>query len=81
MLAKSFSVIFSVSGGLFAGPDGPMVHVGASLGAMFARLYSKMRPYDGTSLNAISRDFATYGIAGILLFMNVQTMINRYKQM
>lgn len=37
LCAKSMSVVFTVSSGLFAGPEGPMVHVGAIVGASLSR--------------------------------------------
>ena len=66
VIAKSFSVLFAVSSGLFVGPDGPMVHVGASLGTMFSKVYFYLRPNDGVCPHALSRDFATFGVAAAL---------------
>jgi chloride channel 7 len=66
ILARSFGVIFSVAAGLFVGPDGPLVNIGASLGAVVSRWYYKLRPLDPVNPNIICRDFVTYGTAAAL---------------
>lgn len=66
ILARSVGVIFSVAAGLFVGPDGPLVNIGASLGAVVSRWYYKLRPSDPVNPNIICRDFVTYGTAAAL---------------
>lgn len=70
LFAKTGSVIFGVASGLFAGPEGPMVHVGAIIGASISRLYTDVilsGTYNWTFTalknNSSSRDFVTYGAA------------------
>lgn len=43
LLVKLAGIIFSVSSGLVAGPEGPMIFVGASVGALLARIPSHPR--------------------------------------
>jgi H+/Cl- antiporter ClcA len=75
LLAKSLSVVFTVSSGLFAGPEGPMVHIGAIIGASLSRWYNRVVLQVGTGEWACfdtlrvdandtnTRDFVTYGAA------------------
>lgn len=75
LVAKSCSVVFTVSSGLFAGPEGPMVHIGAIIGASLSRWYSRVVLGVGTggwacfdtlrvdANDTNTRDFVTYGAA------------------
>jgi len=71
LFAKCGSVIFTVASGLFAGPEGPMVHVGAIIGAAISKWYADVvlgGATDWTTFNSLrndadSRDFVTYGAA------------------
>lgn len=75
LLAKSLSVVFTVSSGLFAGPEGPMVHIGAIIGASMSRWYNRVVLGEGTgdwgsphtrrvdTNDSDTRSFVTYGAA------------------
>eukprot|EP00759_Apiculatamorpha_spiralis_P026691 PhF_6_TR29420/c0_g2_i1/m.43531/K05016/CLCN7; chloride channel 7 len=59
MVVKTASCIFAVAGGLPAGPEGPIIHIGAMIGAGLPRLKSKKLIKNPR----VQRDFITAGCA------------------
>jgi len=68
LVVKFFSCAFAVASGLPAGPEGPMIHMGACIGAALSRGESSTRECGGGMCrrfgnNQDKRDFVTAGAA------------------
>ena len=57
LIAKIAGVIFSVSGGLFVGPEGPLIHTGSIWGSCLSHLPKIGRVFIYTNANLIKLFF------------------------
>lgn len=62
LLIKTMALVFSVSSGLSLGKEGPYVHIGACVGNICCRLFSKYNLNDGKRREVISASAAS-GVA------------------